>query len=220
MDSVFTLAAEIAPEAGVPAVERLVARFQRLDFKVDQYRAMQSEVVLTQVGIMKGQTMALKAFAWPVGFLLRVFPPCRNYPRARYMEIVARQFEVVPKPYYEGHDELAQLDSLGQHGAGLMGRLAAACAFQVSEFYERAERMTAWRDIAVLGLRALVLKKQTGRLPARLEDFAPDAPLDRFNGKPYVYRVLPDGFMVYSVGTNGKDDNGTSPDDLVFRVSL
>lgn len=169
MDSVFTLAAEVAPKAGVPAIERLIARFQGLDFKADQYRAMQAEVVITQVGIMKGQTMSLKAFAWPVGFLLRTFPPCRDYPRARYTEIVARQFEVVPKPYYEGHEALAQLDSLGQCGTGLLDRLAAACSFNVSEFYERAERMTAWRDIAVLGLRALVLKKRTGRLPVRID---------------------------------------------------
>jgi len=220
MDSVFTEAAEVAPKAGVPAIERLIARFQGLDFKADQYRAVQADVVTTDIGIVRGQTMTLKAFGGLVGFLLRALPPCRNYPRARFLELIARQLEVLPKPSYEGREALAQLDSLGQRGKDLMSRLAAAYSFNVSEFYGRAERMTAWRDIAVLGLRALVLKKRTGRLPAKLEDFATDAPLDRFSGKPYVYRVLPDGFMVHSVGTDGKDDNGTAREDLVFKVNL
>ena len=44
--------------------------------------------------------------------------------------------------------------------------------------------------------------------------------MGRFSGKPYVYRTLPERFMVYSVGTDGKDDNGTSPTDLVVRVKL
>jgi len=37
MDSVFTTAAQVAPEAGVPAIERLIARFQGLNFKADEY---------------------------------------------------------------------------------------------------------------------------------------------------------------------------------------
>ena len=57
-----------------------------------------------------------------------------------------------------------------------------------------------------------------GQVPASLDVFAPDAPMDRFSGEPYLYRVLPDGFTVYSVGVNGQDDGGTSPGDLVFRV--
>jgi hypothetical protein len=64
------------------------------------------------------------------------------------------------------------------------------------------------------------MKKQTGKLPATLADIASDAPVDRFSGKPYVYKVLPDGFVVYSVGPDGKDDNGSMPDDLAFRVKL
>jgi hypothetical protein len=219
MDSVFTAAAQVAPKAGVPAIERLIARFQGLGFKADEYRALQAEAVITQVGAAAGQMMAIEAHSGLNGFLIRVLKPCRSYARARFMEVVRGQLEVLPKPWFEGHDKLAQLDSVGR-GKDVLARLAGTYTANVSMFYERAERMTAWRDIAVLGLRALILKRRTGRLPARIEDFSSDAPLDRFSGKPYVYRVLPDGFVVYSVGTDQKDDNGTSPDDLVFKVKL
>jgi hypothetical protein len=219
MDSVFSTAAQVAPKAGVPAIEGLITRFQGLDFKADEYRALQAEAVLAQVKAAAGQTTDVKGLLGLQGFLGRVLTPLRSYARARFVEFVVKQLEVLPKPWYEGRDTVARLDTMGRGKDPLM-QLAGACMPNLSMFYERDERMMAWRDIAVLGLRALVMKKRTGRLPARLEDFASDAPPDRFSGKPYVYRVLPDGFMVHSVGTNGKDDNGTAPDDLVFKVTL
>ena len=175
--------------------------------------------MVTQVGAAAGQIMDVEGLRGLTGFVVRVLTPLRSYARARFVELAVEQLEVLPKPWYEGHDTLARLDTMGR-GKDPLSRLAGAYMANISKFYERAERMTAWRDIAVLGLRALVLKKRTGRLPARIEEFASDAPMDRFSGKPYVYRVLPDGFTVYSVGTNAEDDNGAAPEDLVFKVRL
>jgi len=39
-------------------------------------------------------------------------------------------------------------------------------------------------------------------------DILPEVPLDPFTGKPYIYRLEDEGFIVYSVGSNQKDDNG------------
>ena len=50
------------------------------------------------------------------------------------------------------------------------------------------------------------------RLPMRLTELVPDylsaLPLDPFDGKPLRYRLRTQGFVIYSVGADGSDDNG------------
>ena len=52
--------------------------------------------------------------------------------------------------------------------------------------------------------------------PATLDALAPDylssVPLDPFDGKPLRYRQLPDGLVVYSVGTDRVDNEGNLAD--------
>ena len=71
-------------------------------------------------------------------------------------------------------------------------------------------------------------KAKQGRLPENLgalvPEFLDDLPADPFDGKPMRYRVFPDGFAVYAVGENCKDDGGEWRDgqwplpDVGFRV--
>ena len=73
-----------------------------------------------------------------------------------------------------------------------------------------------------------------GQLPAALAalvpQFLPAVPSDPFDGQPLRYQLLRQGYAVYSIGSDAKDDGGierkpkeeggkpTDPDDLVFRV--
>lgn len=78
---------------------------------------------------------------------------------------------------------------------------------------------------------ALAAYKGTeGKYPAKLADLAPKylarVPDDLFSGKPLIYKLADGGYMLYSVGVNGKDDGGRSHedmpqgDDLVVRMPL
>jgi hypothetical protein len=62
------------------------------------------------------------------------------------------------------------------------------------------------------GLACKIYKNQNGRYPADLgalvPGILPEVPIDPFTGKPLVYRLEGDGFIVYSLGSNGKDDGG------------
>ena len=53
--------------------------------------------------------------------------------------------------------------------------------------------------------------------PKSLADLVPKylavAPTDRFNDEPLHYSITPDGYLFYSVGENGMDDEGRSFDD-------
>jgi hypothetical protein len=63
-------------------------------------------------------------------------------------------------------------------------------------------------ELAVSGYR-----QRHGVDPERLDDLVPvflaGVPIDPFRGQPLVYRKLPSGSLVYTVGPDGKDDGGS-----------
>src|SRR5262249_58284858 len=58
---------------------------------------------------------------------------------------------------------------------------------------------------------------EQGRYPKELEALAPAhlarVPQDLFSGKPLIYRPGETGYLLYSVGPNGKDEGGRGPED-------
>jgi hypothetical protein len=64
------------------------------------------------------------------------------------------------------------------------------------------------------GLACRLYKSRNGSYPENLEALIPailnEIPIDPFTGKPLVYRREGTGFIVYSLGSNQKDDGGRS----------
>ena len=62
------------------------------------------------------------------------------------------------------------------------------------------------------GLACRIHKGRTGQYPESLEALVPallnDVPIDPFTGEPLVYRREGEGFIVYSLGSNQRDDGG------------
>jgi len=65
---------------------------------------------------------------------------------------------------------------------------------------------------AKAGIACKIFQNRHGIFPEKLSQLVPDilseVPTDPFSGKPLIYRRTPSGFIVYSVGSNGKDDGG------------
>jgi hypothetical protein len=61
-------------------------------------------------------------------------------------------------------------------------------------------------------------RADTGRYPAKLDELAPkylpEEPVDLFTGKPLIYKPAEKGYLFYSAGVNGKDDDGRWTDDM------
>jgi hypothetical protein len=74
---------------------------------------------------------------------------------------------------------------------------------------DRAEQIQANLHIA---FALAAYRADRGRYPVTLDELAPAylpvVPLDLFSGKPLIYRPAKDGYLLYSVGENGKDDGG------------
>ncbi len=84
----------------------------------------------------------------------------------------------------------------------------------------------AHADLARLALSAEKYENAHGKYPESLEEIKPyypeeKLPVDPFTGKDYIYKKLPDGYKIYSLGLNMKDDGGIGPtpqEDIVFEV--
>ena len=111
-------------------------------------------------------------------------------------------------------------------GDFLIGRLMPAFR-KVQNAYDRTEQVQRNLQVAF----ALAgYHREHGRYPAKLDDLAPKylaaVPNDLFSGKALVYRPSEKGYLFYSVGVNGKDEQGRSydddprGDDLVVRMPL
>ena len=67
--------------------------------------------------------------------------------------------------------------------------------------------------VARTGLALKLYKQKNGACPDTLDKLAPEfidnVPVDPCTGKPLVYRKSDSGFILYSLGKDQQDDNGT-----------
>jgi hypothetical protein len=114
-------------------------------------------------------------------------------------------------PYYESRDFL--------RGQALRKRpwyafLSKAMMANFEAAFLKEAQLEATLLAAQTGLACKLFKTRTGAYPASLEALVPgilkEVPVDPFTGKPFVYRREGDGFIVYSLGSNEKDDGGRS----------
>jgi hypothetical protein len=67
-----------------------------------------------------------------------------------------------------------------------------------------------------VGLALKLFKQKTGAYPETLDKLAPEfldsIPVDPFTGKALVYRKVDDGFLLYSLGQNRRNDGGKPQD--------
>jgi hypothetical protein len=72
--------------------------------------------------------------------------------------------------------------------------------------------LEAFLGTGQIALACKIYKNQKGIFPESIAALNPDIlekiPVDPFTGDPYIYKLRDDGFVVYSVGSNEKDDEG------------
>ncbi len=87
---------------------------------------------------------------------------------------------------------------------------------------------SAWLKEAILeavmgtgqiALACKIYKNREGHFPENITTLIPDfldkEPVDPFTGDPFIYKLQENGFIVYSVGSNEKDDEG----EATFQVT-
>jgi hypothetical protein len=117
----------------------------------------------------------------------------------------------IDRPYFQVREKLIQQS---REAEALPWYYKAVGSF-LPEFHAAAmkeasleARMLATRA----GLACKIYKRKTGRYPENLEalvpDILPEVPIDPFIGKPLVFRIQDGELLIYSLGSNQKDDGG------------
>ncbi len=93
-----------------------------------------------------------------------------------------------------------------------LGRILALLPMFPKEFLEiRASQSNQFRQLK-MALRIMAFKQQHGQMPTTLQEVVTARsrePLeDQFTGKPFLFRALEKGFLIYDRGPNGVDDGG------------
>lgn len=131
----------------------------------------------------------------------------------------------------EGRDPVdwiaAALDSkvrarkAGRFMGHLLTRLLLPAMQQV---LKAEERETVKRELVQVALALAAYKADHGNYPETLAPLAPKylakLPIDPWSGKDYLYRIEKEGYVLYGVGVNGKDDGGKAAtnEDYVLEV--
>jgi len=114
------------------------------------------------------------------------------------------------RPFYK--NEMAKL--LRDQGTEIPPKYEVARLIlpQIRALVVKEATLEAMIDAARIGLACLIYRNQYGKYPEKISDLVPEIlkeePLDPFTGQSFIYKTKENGFIVYSLGTNQKDDNG------------
>jgi hypothetical protein len=153
-----------------------------------------------------------------------VLRPFLDLIAARYADAMAELVELAALPYYESKTQVEALLRSLEGGLPIGRGFARERVPMAATLIAGHASLDAYVDLARIGLLLEAHQAQHGAAPAGLEAIAPalggTLPLDPFTGESYVYRPLADGFVLYSLGFNGTDDQGVHNDahgDIVWR---
>jgi hypothetical protein len=135
-----------------------------------------------------------------------------------------REFAKIGDDFEQGSREFSKQSVFGQLAATngergarighiLLGLMLPALD-KLQDAMDRAEQTHCNLQVA---FALAAYRADAGRYPAGLTELAPKylpaVPGDLFSGGPLIYRPTQAGYLLYSVGPNGKDDEGRGADD-------
>jgi hypothetical protein len=114
----------------------------------------------------------------------------------------------------------AKIEATTRHAANTILRVTESSQFPFRQY----TRVLMKADLAQVAVALAAHRAEHKSFPETLSELAPaylsELPCDRFSGRPLRYRREADGYIVYSVGANLKDDGGTTEEDEFGEADL
>ena len=201
---------------GEAQAKRLNSTLSQADMLPSFDRAMQGERCFGLWGfeLIRGNSAGLPGLLAQSGGTARfpmlwralgdVWRPVSYADELVYLRLMNEQIETMRRPYREVFDKLNNQDRIPRY------------ALLTRTVYPVFSRATAARDAGIaevggsrilLGLQAY--KDRYGYYPANLKALSHlgwEIPTDPFSGKDFIYKPQGNGFVLYSIGENLKDD--------------
>jgi len=138
-----------------------------------------------------------------LSFRVIIFKPRFLRDHATYLELMRKHVEAIQGPYApRGSDARKKIEDWDA-GRGLLTRLVAPMYYEDIHFWRAADvRMTR------AGLALLQYRQAHGSFPPTLNVLGLEKLIDPYTREPLHYRPEGEGFVVYSVGDDLKDNDG------------
>jgi hypothetical protein len=125
-------------------------------------------------------------------------------------QVYDRLVEAAKMPYYTSRDtkELEQII----YSIPWYYKMAGALVPNITATLLKRATLEAIYDTARIGMACKIFRNLHGDFPEDLAELSPEIleeiPIDPFTGHPFIYKKQDSGFIVYSVGSNLKDELG------------
>lgn len=154
-----------------------------------------------------------------LSFTDKAFGPAQLFSAATRKEVIAALEDVIEKctkeaskPLYEKSDFDFKEYAKSKGPGDLLESIGSS--FEILQ--ESRERFLAQRDCTILGIAAHEFRRKHERWPQSLDELVNyqdvSAPLDPHTGSPIKFASGEKSFRIYSVGSNGIDEQGESDD--------
>ncbi len=135
-------------------------------------------------------------------------------------QVYDRLEEAAKRPYYALRDtkEIEQI----RNSIPWYYKMAGALVPNLTSTLFKRATLDAVYDSARIGMACKIYKNMYGDFPEDLAMLSPEilekVPIDPFTGDPFIYKKQESGFIVYSIGSNLKDDEGRGTWKIVSLV--
>jgi hypothetical protein len=130
-----------------------------------------------------------------------------------------------------GIDSIQNLMMGSERRGAMMGNVLTSLMLPAfNKVHDAGDRGDQVRRNLTVAFALAAYQRNKGRYPAKLEELVPrhlkTVPADLFSDKPLIYRLEGKGYLLYSVGLNGIDEDGRSygdvppGDDLSVRIPV
>ena len=135
--------------------------------------------------------------------LRATFKPLFLADQAAYMRFMHKSAQYIENPHT--HDRVDILERQVEEQHHMLTKILAPAISRVKVMHNE---MIAEVRITQVGLALLQHKQSRGNLPDTLEALRLSGMNDPFAEEPFRYKVQEQGFILYSVGPDKKDNNG------------
>ena len=206
-------------------LRRLQAGLRKVNFQASLKQGLAGERTICYTACLNPQQLADIQEMPQKGLARNIaeHQPQRLFDAAKMLEMNLQIAEGADKSLFQARSEaLAADDDIRALASSPIGKLYYMMTLLLTPAYTSATngfaRVAASRDSADAALAAELYRRKNGKWPAKLADlvpeFLPAVPVDPFTNQPLLMKGTPEGFKVYSVGQDGKDDGGILASDM------
>ena len=178
------------------------------------WRCVETERVLaleTGLGVVNGDKDILRAETWGNRLFYWLIRPIQKLQIVWVQDQFKEAEKIAAMPYHQ-IKALTKEKQAWRESAPWYYRLSGLLLADFQSVFLKEATLEAIMLTTQAGLACKIYKNRTGHYPENLDALVPElmgtAPIDPFTGKPLIYRLQDGGVLIYSVGSNEKDDEG------------